>query len=54
MTKDQDLMDEKFKLLIACMQAFLDRLPTEDEVVEFINGDSETRKKILRVNQNDE
>lgn len=34
------------KLITLLLQAKLDRLPTEDELFDFIFGDSETRKKI--------
>ena len=41
------MMDnEKFKLLVLCLQARLGRLPTEEEVLTFIWGDKETRERI--------
>lgn len=44
--------DEQFKTdmakLVEMLQVELDREPTEDEVVAFIMGDSETRLDVLR------
>lgn len=41
-------MDENLQSLIACLYVELGRFPTEKEVTEFIFGDEETRKQILK------
>jgi len=38
--------DEQFKMLVMGLEAKLGRLPTEDEVVAFIFGTEEERRKI--------
>lgn len=41
-----NLQDERFKLLVMSLQARFGRLPTEDEVIDFINGNEEERQAI--------
>lgn len=45
-----NLEDEQFMLLVMSLQARLGRLPTEEEVLDFIQGDKETREKIWNSN----
>lgn len=38
--------DDKLKLIVLSLHARLGRLPTEDELIDFVNGDSTTRETI--------
>ena len=38
--------DEKFTTLIKALHAKLGRLPTEDEVIQFIFGDQQMREEV--------
>lgn len=40
------MSDSVLTMLVGTLAARFGRLPTEDEVVEFINGDQETRDRI--------
>ena len=40
------MSDDKLTLLIMCLQAKLGRFPTEQELLDFINGDHDTREGI--------
>lgn len=47
MTRTQEDHDKDMTLLILLLEKELGRLPTEDEVFEFIFGDAQTRVTIL-------
>lgn len=38
--------DDSLKTLVEALTTRLGRLPTEDEIIKFINGDMETRQEI--------
>jgi hypothetical protein len=46
MELDPDQQAAKIELITRSLHTRLDRLPTEDEVYDFITGDHETRMRI--------
>ncbi len=40
--------DVDIELLVEMLATEIGRIPTEQEVMDFINGDDETRRQILR------